>query len=125
MRIAIILGLVVGLSACSFFKKPGCFIQEQVVAVAGDAIASTLECNNRESIRKDLNGIVSGIGICDASPTGPLADSLCPMVSAAILNFVTDHTIPAEWGCTAISAKAKLGEALNVACKKIPVKVTK
>lgn len=117
--------LVLAVSACSFFKKPGCFIQEQIVTVATDAVASTLECSGREAIRTDLTEVVSKVGLCSQAPTGNIADAVCPMAVGAILQFVSDKAIPQTWECKATNARAFLSEKLTDACKKIPVSAGK
>ncbi len=120
---AVLLVVTAMLVACCTLK-PGCVIQDQVVKVATNTIASTLQCTHTAQISTDLTATISGLGLCSSSataPTGPIADYLCPLAVNSVLSYLASNTIPSTWGCTASNAKATLADALTVACKKIPV----
>lgn len=114
--------LCVSLTACSFFKQPGCFIQDQAVNLAADVVASTLECSGKEAIKTDLTEVIGKLGLCKASyETGALADAMCPLVVSAVVGFTKEKVIPSAWQCSAAGATGKLSDALLSACKAIPV----
>ncbi len=121
----ILLASLLLLTSCSWFNA-GCVIQSEAVKLATDTVYSTLQCDNKEAIYADLDALVSKTGICKATyQTGTLADVACPIVSAAVIQFVATNAIPVSWGCPASDAKQKLSAALLAACKMIPVSENK
>jgi len=98
-------------------------MQDQAGRIASETVISVLECKNREAVSADILDVVSKAGLCkqQTHETGALADTICPIMTGAVLQFVSDKAIPANWECSATSAKAKLNEAILGACKQIPV----
>lgn len=107
------------LTGCTF--KPGCIIQDKMVDIASNAIVDKLQCMNRNAVAADMKNLVSGIGLCKQVETGVIADTICPVLSAAVVLKITNAAIPAEWGCLATDARARAIEALTSACKQLPV----
>lgn len=119
--VSILLIAVLLVSGCSWFK-PGCFIQDQAVSISTQVVVEQLQCANPEAVQADLKKIISGIGLCKEVQTGPIAETMCPGLSSEVVKFIASKAIPSEWACSAQEAKDKLANALNDACKKIPVK---
>lgn len=120
MKLILMLVLAVAFTGCSSLK-PGCFIQDKLSAVATDIVASKLQCANAFAVKADMDQLVSKIGLCKESQTGPIADAVCPLLVNTVVDKISGAAIPAEWGCTATDAKAAVKDALTSACKMIPV----
>jgi hypothetical protein len=122
----IFLALLFILPACSIFQKSGCFVQDQATVIATQAVSTALECSNHEAVQKDLSAVIEKAGLCNQPlATGPISDAFCPLISASVVKFVADNSIPAAWGCLAANAKDKVSSALASACKMLPVSAGK
>lgn len=117
MKLILALLLMIGFVGCSSMK-PGCLIQDKLSAVATDVVVSKLQCKNAFAVKADMDELVKNIGLCK---TGPIADSLCPMVADQVVDKLTSAVLPAEWMCSAADAKDLVKGALLSACKQIPV----
>lgn len=103
-------------------QNPGCFLQDQAATMATSVIVKELECSNVEVVRADMLELVSKAGLCkNPAPTGPIADAICPSLTAQLIEYLASTAIPAEWGCKPNSATSRLSTLILEACKKIPV----
>lgn len=117
---AILIALPLLMATACTSLKPGCIIEDKIVAAASDAVATHLQCANKFSVHQDISGLVKSLGLCK-SQTGPIADTLCPIVSKEIVDKVVATAVPATWQCSALNAKATLGTALTNACRLLPL----
>lgn len=123
MRLLSVVFLGLGLLFAQGCNTPGCLIQDQGVKLATNFVASTLQCSNVDVIKADLTKVVSNFGLCKAEkpPTGVLADTLCPVLTDAVVDFIAVNGIPSSWGCSATDAKALAKDKLTALCKQIPL----
>ena len=115
--------LILGTFAITGCNTPGCLVEGKLVEVATNVTATKLQCRNTKAVQASMQSLVGNLGLCKKADgmTGPLADTFCPILTNAVVEFVASKGIPAEWDCTATDAKAALKEALTSACKQIPV----
>lgn len=111
--------LVLPMLGCSQLK-PGCIIENKVVAASSSAIAAGLQCSNADAITTDLQNILKPLNLCPAT-TGDIANAFCPLVVSAVTGFVGSKVLPPAWGCSPTAAIASLNAILLSACQKIPV----
>lgn len=107
------------LSSCSLFN-PGCLIQQQAGSLVSGVIVAQLQCSNVSQVQSDVNAAVAKLGLCPSGAQGPIADSVCPVVTALAVGFLANNVVPAAWGCSAANAKAALSNAVLMACEKLP-----
>lgn len=118
MNIFLILGAVI-VTGCN---SPGCLVEGKIVEVATNVTASKLQCKNVAAVENSMKNLVENLKLCtSAQKTGPIADTFCPLITNAVVEFIAAKGIPAEWECSAINAKTLLKDALTSACKQIPV----
>jgi len=114
--------LMLGLAGCT--KNPGCVIQDTIVSALAPTIATGLQCSNPAAIQTTLTGIIQKTGMCTQQaevvaglPT--IGVEACKFVGNLVIAQVAGQAIPAEWGCTADNAKAKLADLIAQGCAKL------
>jgi hypothetical protein len=119
--IAICIAALVGAAACN---KPGCVIQDTLTSTLTPVIAAGLQCSNPDAIKASLVTVVQKTGMCSQqaeTTTGlpSIGGEACKFVGGLLVSSVAAQAIPAEWGCTATDAKAKLAAVIAQGCAKL------
>jgi hypothetical protein len=122
---ALLLCSVLTISACN---TPGCLVQDKAAEVSANFVASVLECSKVADLKRAINDdILSHSGLCKAAgegmPQGTLADTFCPTIAGAVVDFVKDQGqgFLDKYGCKANAATTLSKEKLTSLCKLIPL----
>jgi hypothetical protein len=106
-------------------NSPGCLIENKVTDTGASFVSSTLECSNPDAVKADLVKVVEALapGLCKENnvPKGPLADTFCPIVANATVDFVVLNGVPASWGCKSTNVRLLAKDKLTELCKRLPV----
>lgn len=114
--LALLAVLCVTVTGCT--KSPGCVVQDAAATTLAPVIATGLQCSNPEAIKASIAAAGEKIGLCKSSAAQSFGGEACKLVTGALVESLAGN-IPAEWGCTATDAKAKLVDLVKVQCDKL------
>lgn len=101
--------------SCS--KEIKCKIEDSMVEYGSKAVASQLNCENEDAVKKTLSSIIKGLNICD-SEMG-IGAEVCKVGSSMAID-VLGKKIPSEWECDPEATADTLKSTLESACDQIP-----
>lgn len=114
--------VLLAVSCCSIKEKLGCLAQDKMVEISSSVIVDKLQCKSPAQVKISMNAIFSKLNLCTQpaeQQTGLIGDLVCPKAADAVVNYIADGAIPAEWQCSASDAKAQLKDAFLQGCKKL------